>query len=859
MKLVSGGTDLLFEQYGIKQIHEIEQSIRADIERKKEDLRQMVGERYRDLIEAADTIGQMQQTSANVKQYVAQLTDQCQSLQSKSSTPAAARSEHWALSHHYTVLAEVKLLVDLPSKLWGEAERECWGRAACLQRLGQHVLCHLQLHSGLEPWKALVSRQGTSLASLGHCLNQGCWRRLLSLEPSALWEAELESLAGLTLLQGSSLTELLTQFLQRRLGLVDQLLGSDNASTREQLCGLATLLVSTLQLVQTAFLSSQPSALVSRISEVTKSNACDLVSFSESPSFRYAPAPVREFRVQVNLDAPELEVLQKECRQFVAKVEEQSAERVVSHLGQVNSLQALARLGADLRERLPKEEAELGSQVLGEPLSSWDRFFCVHVSNRITELMMLRLDAAMDACLQALSSAKAAEKGSALEQPCEQFTWGAAAAAALQDALALQTRGLAPQVQALCKSLGSELESLLEELQPWGSVEEHLEEATTSMLGRWHTFVKAQVDSPTNADWLALVGQVCQGFAELCPELRQCYPSKKGTQDPWQKQQASLRALRDSAYKASFATVVQQEAASLGDQLNTLDHFLAAMLCWGEVEVQEESEGGHQVQSTLRLPLQVTVPLQELLFTLCQRVNRLFGHCMPRGIQSEASQLLVAGLEPAYLRSCEALASQQLPPALCQTWALQLLMDLLVLNLLFQADALSRARAAVEAHVDPFDLDVLLPHLDRQASLAAQQSSLLLGLCIGDGTGRCLVSGPAAAPATAGGGRAPPGSPVVLPLLASGSPRFPLLPTLSRFLDESPIRSNHAGGSSGGSGSGSLAPPTPPPTKSSSGPDLVATAATLTASQSTPTFGALPSFYEKMATSMRSSWFGPMQ
>ncbi|KAH9370373.1 hypothetical protein HPB48_006709 [Haemaphysalis longicornis] len=719
MKLVSGGTDLLFEQYGIKQIHEIEQSIRADIERKKEDLRQMVGERYRDLIEAADTIGQMQQTSANVKQYVAQLTDQCQSLQSKSSTPAAARSEHWALSHHYTVLAEVKLLVDLPSKLWGEAERECWGRAACLQRLGQHVLCHLQLHSGLEPWKALVSRQGTSLASLGHCLNQG---------------------------------------------LVDQLLGSDNASTREQLCGLATLLVSTLQLVQTAFLSSQPSALVSRISEVTKSNACGplLVSCRFGKLLREPIIPI--------------------CPSTCPRVEEQSAERVVSHLGQVNSLQALARLGADLRERLPKE------------------------------LMMLRLDAAMDACLQALSSAKAAEKGSALEQPCEQFTWGAAAAAASQDALALQTRGLAPQVQALCKSLGSELESLLEELQPWGSVEEHLEEATTSMLGRWHTFVKAQVDSPTNADCshlhtdiLSSLGRAAGGGSCKCSlgNAVEGPPPFLSPQDPWQKQQASLRALRDSAYKASFATVVQQEAASLGDQLNTLDHFLAAMLCWGEVEVQEESEGGHQVQSTLRLPLQVTVPLQELLFTLCQRVNRLFGHCMP-------------SLRPA---SCWWLGWSRLtcaPAATlpsCQTWALQLLMDLLVLNLLFQADALSRARAAVEAHVDPFDLDVLLPHLDRQASLAAQQSSLLLGLCIGDGTGRCLVSGPAAAPATAGGGRAPPGSPVVLPLLASGSPRFPLLPTLSRFLDESPIRSNHAGGSSGGSGSGSLAPPTPPPTK----------------------------------------------
>lgn len=856
MKLVSGGTDLLFEQYSIKQIHDIEQSIRADIEKKKEDLRQMVGERYRDLIEAADTIGQMQQTSANVKQYVAKLMEQCQSLQGKPAAPVAARSEHWALSHHYTVLAQVKLLVDLPSKLWSEAEHECWGRAACLQRLGQHVLWHLQLATGLEPWKALVARQGTSLASLGQCLLQGCWRRLLSLEPPLSWEAPVESLTGLALLQGSSLTELLTQLLQRRLGLVDQLLGSDNVSTREQLCGLANLLVSTLQLVQVAFLTSQPSALESRISDVTKSNACNLVSFSESPSFRYAPAPVREFQVQVNLDPPQLEILQKECRQFVNNVQKKSVERVVSRLTELHSLHALARLGADLRERLPKEETELGVLVLGEQLSSWDQFFRVHVENRITELMSLQLNAAMDSCLHALRSIKGTSKGSVLEQPCEEFTWRApsqellSTQRSLQETLALQTRGLAPQVQVLCKSLGQELERLLEELRPWGSVEEDLERATEAMLSRWHAFVDKELASQNDTDWLALLGQVCQGFAELCPELRQCFPPKKGIQDPWQKQQASLRALRDSAYKACFALVVQQEVACLSEQLDTLDHFLAAVLCWGEVDVQEESEGGQQVQSTLRVPLQVTVPLQELLFAVCRQVNRLFGHSVPKAIHGEASQLLVASLEPAYRHSCQALASQLLPPALCQTWALQLLMDLQVLSLLFQADALSSTRTAVEAHVDPFDLDVLLPHLERQASLAAQQTSLLLGLCLGDGAGRCLVSGPAPS-----GSRAPPSSPVVLPVLATGCTRFPLLPTLSRFLDESP-HTGQTSSSSGSSASTNLAVPAPPH-KSSSGPDLAAAAPSLTVSQSTPAFAALPSFYEKMATSMRSSWFGP--
>ncbi|KAL3176617.1 hypothetical protein MRX96_010230 [Rhipicephalus microplus] len=265
------------------------------------------------------------------------------------------------------------------------------------------------------------------------------------------------------------------------------------------------------------------------------------------------------------------------------------------------------------------------------------------------------------------------------------------------------------------------------------------------------------------------------------------------SQDPWQKEQLSLRTLRDSAYKSCFTLVVQQQAASLSEQLNTLDDFMSAMLCWGEVQVQEESEGGQQVQSTLRVPLQVTVPLQELLFALCQQVNRLFGHCMPKGIQSEVGP-----------------AADVLSGASLHT-------------LVPGGGTLSTARAALEAQVDPFDLDVLMPHLGHQASLAAQQTSLLLGLCLGD---------------------------------VGGWP-LPGVGTLGQQGTSCITCGTQGTSASGPDGSSSLATPPPPP-KSSSGPDLAVAATSLTASQSTPTFSALPSFYEKMATSMRSSWFGPM-
>uniref|UniRef100_V9IEM4 Conserved oligomeric Golgi complex subunit 1 n=1 Tax=Apis cerana TaxID=7461 RepID=V9IEM4_APICE len=56
----------LFEEYTIKEIEAIQKKIQHESDRKKIELRTLVGERYRDLILAADTIRKMKITSEHV-------------------------------------------------------------------------------------------------------------------------------------------------------------------------------------------------------------------------------------------------------------------------------------------------------------------------------------------------------------------------------------------------------------------------------------------------------------------------------------------------------------------------------------------------------------------------------------------------------------------------------------------------------------------------------------------------------------------------------------------------------------------------------------------------------------------------
>ncbi|CAG2113979.1 unnamed protein product [Medioppia subpectinata] len=58
--------DYLLEKFTITEIIDIQNKLKTDIDRKKQELKQLVGERYGDLIEAVDTIKQMNQSVDNV-------------------------------------------------------------------------------------------------------------------------------------------------------------------------------------------------------------------------------------------------------------------------------------------------------------------------------------------------------------------------------------------------------------------------------------------------------------------------------------------------------------------------------------------------------------------------------------------------------------------------------------------------------------------------------------------------------------------------------------------------------------------------------------------------------------------------
>ncbi|CAJ0592909.1 unnamed protein product [Cylicocyclus nassatus] len=169
----------------------------------------------------------------------------------------------------------------------------------------------------------------------------------------------------------------------------------------------------------------------------------------------------------------------------------------------------------------------------------------------------------------------------------------------------------------------------------------------------------------------------------------------------------------------------------------------------------------------VEVPIVFSPPLQTALFTLSCRLGEVcIAHLLSRPVRkrlaSEIADLLSQTLN-------DAISSGK---SVQRTW-IQLLFDCRVLISMYPDEKLKKLIPTIESHIDPFDLSVLAPHLATNVRLAVSRSQLLYS---------CLLL--ETVPAKEGQG-SPHYSQVVdvLPKV-DYPPRIPLIPRLERTTGE---------------------------------------------------------------------------
>ncbi|CAN9505296.1 unnamed protein product [Ophioblennius macclurei] len=430
----------LFERYNTEEIRRIERRVRGEIEQKKEELRQMVGERYRDLIDAADTIGEMRQSSESVVLSIQDMQQYCHRLKQEGRAggdggrPGTTRQ--WQ-EKFYIMASQIMLLLDIPERIWSAMEASQYLQATQLYLLCCHLHSQLQLEAATgghySPVLARFPILVRQVATTGHfrstiLLDSRSLLRVRAMSDQAIAEA----LVSTMLLEDSSPRQALTDFLLARKSSIHQLLNQPQhgAGIKAQVCSLVELLVTTLfQAYAVFYLPPEGGSrtgegalscgmLFSILDSVTstaptaKGKKVLQEDWSTGSWFGYLPPSITEFQPALRTLAQPIqrEQLRDTLQQWIATCKEDICRGVGSLLVYVKSLKGLAAIRDAVWDLLSSDSISqhwrtVCQHLLERPLAVWDDFLQYLFLQRLQAITKEETEAISESSVQLLSSA----------------------------------------------------------------------------------------------------------------------------------------------------------------------------------------------------------------------------------------------------------------------------------------------------------------------------------------------------------------------------------------------------------------------------------------------------------------------
>ncbi|KAK7076327.1 hypothetical protein SK128_000859 [Halocaridina rubra] len=833
---------LLFENNSVAQVREVLTKTRNDIERKKEDLRVMVGERYRDLIEAADTISEMRESAKAICSNIHTMEGLCGSLQQRGligfktkSLPVNGTDRSSSASTHYTLAVQVKLLVTIPETLWSLTEHKQYLQATQLLLLAHHTHTALQLSPNaakVSTWFPVIERQWASITQFRSTIVRGC-SHLISTEVDDI-QAVLDAMVSVMLVEGCNSSELLSRVLQlRHSSLILAVASRPSAIAKAQISQFVTLIVASLKIIHAIFAEGEDgkSLLENRLQEIAQGvsdGTMPLPLLQESSmTLSFLPQSIRQFRPTVhgNSDSLGNDYLQKQVREWLNSVLGEASKALSTLLSFTTSIKALAMIRSSVWE-ICQENIEwnhwnkITNTLYGSKLDPWDSVVRNQVTDRARQVISSQLSATKEAVMQMVDKLIAdiiADPKIALEEGDisnfvwsesvgdlpERVGWTSATSRNVSQAggLYYKTRGYTSRLQTICRAFNSRLTALLLDVsnysngqskddfpsvlhkettldiesrngsEDYSSLLNYLQDASTSTFIQLVSELQNLANNHKNApaheihqDWdediatatfppastiLVVVGRLCQALPNVCPQMQIC-ASASNLNNPdfarrvslgskidcesWSKVHEELQNASSRLFGLFLSmltgTLQSDLQSSLMNELSSGETAatISAFATWESVTIEEEGEGGNVIKSSIQVPAHPTPALTQVLTQLCSSINCVAAHTITRNAQLE----LVSSVCETVISAYESSINEA--KVINQTMALQLIFDLKFIQSVLlpreNKDAAARLATLIqelERKVDPFDLDVFLPHMTLRVKVAAHRVQVILG------------------------------------------------------------------------------------------------------------------------------------
>ncbi|KAF9351565.1 Golgi transport complex subunit 1 [Mortierella sp. AD094] len=447
--------DELFMKLSVPELNVYERRTRQDIENKKQELRMMVGERYRDLIGAADCIVRMKETAFAVEDNIARMRDSCDIHALKRNVAAKTKKAQGGAMDDmkkalYTSAAQIKLLADVPEQIWRNMENNSYLTASRLFRISKVIYDNLS--AGMDedeesrPVKVMetfpvVGRQWDAVSHFKAQILQKSHHHLKSAKESDL--DVIETICAIMLLDNVTIKDMFRLFLAQRQTAIRETLDTKGEDIGEQIVKAIGILQATLFHVGHIFLApeqgkisplerhlrslqqtfSTPSNITSTSTfskdDILAPSASSNLSSSVIPKLypttpnihllvRYLPESVQNFTPFIHLDGARATFTQQDALQGIKRWMEDTQAMFSSGfeklLQQVHTSTALVLIRSKVWAVLQRDEYALASKakkspfneicrvLLEEPFSIWHTILRTGFAKTFQDIIVYSLD-----------------------------------------------------------------------------------------------------------------------------------------------------------------------------------------------------------------------------------------------------------------------------------------------------------------------------------------------------------------------------------------------------------------------------------------------------------------------------------
>ncbi|XP_054159248.1 conserved oligomeric Golgi complex subunit 1-like [Oppia nitens] len=775
--------DYLLEKFTIAEIVEIKDKLKTDIDRKKQELKQLVGERYGDLIEAVDTIKQMNQSVDNVLKSLQVLNN------SQSKHRILAPNRHYSSGRRldgidadddrkrefalkrYRCGLVLKVITQLPLTIWTAIENDNLLVATYNYFYGQHLCALFEQLVAESVTPKLFIKYRTAINRFKEIIVEKCWDydRKSSFQDNVVDSTSADIFCCLLLLQNISPKEVFILFLDKRKSYLNDCF-NNKFDLNQKLHYFMNLLFNTIKCIHSVFFSSvgggelkTKTLLHQRYERFTKlSFESDFIK--QRNLSKELKIGITEFKINSKpvIDFIDQEMLANETKTWISDIKSLLEPLLRNTFESIHSVNQICVLLNEINLYLIESHKlndweNYCEDLMTNYLPIWDHFVIVYVIQRIKFIISANISKTIELFSEKFRQFISDPNIKSKDLEVIDFVWGETE----YNSLSLSKKSFAQisLIDDFCRDFDTSLAYLLNDIKiikefnfkliktnDLDDIESHLVNTCYSMIEDIKKQLESIDPSLDKDDVIDIFSaQFLRQLTQSCPHFTQCFETLTPVKlHSWSKTKDLLLSYSYTSYKRIFETKIKQLFSdTTGDKLTDLNEFINNSFIWDKIQTKEVSDEGKEIISKIEVPLQLSAFLHKRLTQLCNEINKLMAHTIPRVVVIDVLSALNQQITQTYTGAHECLSTKDYSENIKQVYALQFYFELLFIKQLLgsthdetikskEMTKTNELMKKFETFIDPFDLHVFYPHVQTNVAKLSASTAVTFGLLLPD-------------------------------------------------------------------------------------------------------------------------------